>query len=182
VKPKARERTSPTGALQLLMRGGLSAHDAADRLNTGLRTDKCHLCCNGNPLPVRYIVTSLVVIAQTDTDGHWRADIVSSTREAWVKSPDAYVFELEADELRALLPRQELRQDSDRQADGEHRKRSRTHEEIRQFGAGKWPEGWKHVETKDFIDAARKDEEFKRRVNPFPKRDQFLRALGRRKD
>jgi hypothetical protein len=52
-------RCSPTEALCLLMGGGLSAHDAADRLNTGMRTKKCRLWCDGNELPVAYIVTSL---------------------------------------------------------------------------------------------------------------------------
>ena len=61
------------------------------------------------------------------------------------------------------------------------RKGSRVQDEIRRFAARKWPGGYKSVETKDIIKAANEDEEFKKAVDPFPKRDQFLRALGRRK-
>jgi hypothetical protein len=61
------------------------------------------------------------------------------------------------------------------------RKGSRAQVAIRQFAARKWPGGHEQIETKDIIDAACKDEELKRNVDPFPRRDQFLRALGRRK-
>src|SRR4029077_356435 len=97
-------RLSPTEALCLLMASGLSAYDAADRLNTGMRTTKCRLWCGGNELPVAYIVTSLLVVARTEADGRWRADVVSSTREAWEKPAASYVFEFEADEVQVLLP------------------------------------------------------------------------------
>jgi hypothetical protein len=86
------------------MGGGLSAHDTADRLNMGMRTKKCRLWCDGNELPVAYIVTSLRVVARTEAVGRWRADVVSSTREAWEKPAASYVFEFEADEVKALLP------------------------------------------------------------------------------
>ena len=95
-------RLSPTEALCLLMGGGLSAHDAADRLNTGMRTKKCRLWCDGNELPVAYIVTSLVVVARTEADGRWRADVVSSTREAWEHPLDYYCFEFDAGQVKAL--------------------------------------------------------------------------------
>ena len=97
-------RLSPTEALCLLMASGLSAHDAADRLNTGIRTNKCRLWCDGNMVPVAYIVTSLVAVARTEADDRWRADVVSSTREPWEKPAASYVFEFEAVEVKALLP------------------------------------------------------------------------------
>ena len=84
------------------MGGGLSAHDAADRLNTGMRTKKCRLWCDGNELPVAYLVTSLLVVARPEADGRWRADVVSSTLKAWEKPAASYVFEFEVDEVTAL--------------------------------------------------------------------------------
>jgi hypothetical protein len=87
-------RHSPTTVLRLLIAEGLSAPEAADRLNTEIRTNKRRLWCNGNLLPVDYIVTSLVVVARPEADGRWRADVVSSRNEAWQQPPDFYVFEL----------------------------------------------------------------------------------------
>lgn len=186
-KVKARpEGLSPTEALRLLMTGGLAARVAADRLNTWMRTEepeKCHVWCNGTLLPPDYVATSLVVVEK----GRWRADVVSSTREAWEKSRDAYVFEFDADEVRALLPRQE----TDRQADEKartddkpkRRRKSREQEAIRQWADTKWPDGYEHIELREIIFAAKHDKEFKKKFpSSFPERTKFSRALDRRKD
>jgi hypothetical protein len=61
------------------------------------------------------------------------------------------------------------------------RNEPREYEEIRQFAARKWPRGYEHIATRDIIATANLDEEFKEKVDPFPSRYQFERALGRRK-
>src|SRR6266480_2342793 len=94
----------PTGALRLMLSSdpNRSIHDAAKDLTDWTHRNKCRLWCNGNLLPPDYIATSLMIVARIEADGRPRADVVSSTREAWVRQ--AYNFELDADEIRALLP------------------------------------------------------------------------------
>jgi hypothetical protein len=203
-------RRSPTEALSLLMGDGLSAHEAADRLNTGMRTKKCRLWCDGNELPVAYIVTSLLVVARTEADGRWRADVGSSTREAWEKPAASYVFEFEADEVNALLPptpepplapkpkpkkfnrarRRPKPPESEKAKPPEATlpapkqptaSKSRAQEACRQFAVRKYPHGYNSIETSVIMHEADLDKEFKQTVVPFPKRDVWLRALGRRK-
>jgi len=211
---------STTEALCLLMGGGLSVHDAVDRLNTGIRTKKCRLWCDGNELPVAYIVSSLVVVARTEADGRWRADVVSSTREAWEKPAASYVFEFEADEVKAMLaptpepqpeplppakpqPNKKVKRarrsrrrkpkppESDKAKPPEakppapkqpHASKSREQEACRQFAVRKYPHGYNSIRTSVIMHAADLDKEFKQTVVPFPKRDVWLRALGRRRD
>ena len=211
-------RLSPTEALCLLMASGLSAHDAADRLNTGIRTNKCRLWCDGNMVPVAYIVTSLVAVARTEADDRWRADVVSSTREPWEKPAASYVFEFEAVEVKALLPptpepqpeppaapKPQPKKKVKRARRGRRSKpkppeseakppeatppapkkptasKSREQEACRQFAVRKYPHGYNTIRTSVIMHAADLDEEFRQRVVPFPKRDVWLRALGRRK-
>jgi hypothetical protein len=212
------ERLSPTEALCLLKGGGLSAHDAADRLNTGMRTNKCQLWCDGKVVPVAYTVTSLLVVARTEADGRWRAEVVSSTREAWEKAAASYVFEFEADEVKALLPTTAGPQrepppapepePKDKKLAGRRRRRkpkpseaekkqveamppapklptasrSREQEACRHFAVRKYPRGYNSIRTSVIMHAADLDREFKQTVVPFPKRDVWLRALGRRKN
>lgn len=208
-------RCSPTEAVCLLMGGGLSAHDTADRLNMGMRTKKCRLWCDGNELPVAYIVTSLRVVARTEAVGRWRADVVSSTREAWEKPAASYVFEFEADEVKALLPptpepppapkpqpkkkvkrARRRRRRKPKPPESEKAKppeatppapkqptasKSREQEACRQFADRMYPHGYNSIRTSVIMHAADLDKEFKQTVAPFPKRDVWLRALGRRK-
>ena len=198
-------RLLPTEAWCLLMGGGLSAHDAADRLNTGMRTKKCRLWCDGNELSVAYIVTSLLVVARTEADG-LRANVVSSTREAWEKPASSYVFEFEADEVTALLlptpepqpapppvPEPEPKKKVKRARRRRRRKlkppapeqptagKSREQDACKQFAARKYPHGYNSIRTSVIMHAAGLDKEFKQTVVPFPKRDVWLRALDRRK-
>src|SRR5262245_554803 len=97
-------RISPTKALHILMAEGLSGHDAADRLNTAARTNKCRLWCNGEVVPVDYVVTSLAVVARTEADSRWRADIVSTRHMAWEEPAGSYVLEFDTEGVKALLP------------------------------------------------------------------------------
>jgi hypothetical protein len=208
------DHLSPTEALCLLMGGGLSAADAADRLNTGMRTNKCRLWCDGNVVPVAYIVTSLLVVARTEADDRWRADVVSSTREAWKKPAASYVFEFEADEVKALRPPtpepppppepepkkkvkriRRRRRRKPKPPESEKARppeatppapnqsiasKSRAQEAIRQFAARAFPHGTDGIELRDLIKAANDDKQFTQTVKPFPHREVFARALGRR--
>jgi hypothetical protein len=212
-------RLSPTEALCLLMGGGLSAHDAADRLNTGMHTNKCRLWCDGNLLLPDYIATSLIVVAKLEAHGRWRADVVSSTREAWEKPAASYVFEFKADEVKALLPptpepqpepppapkpppkkkvkrARRRRRRKPKPPESEKAKpseatppapkqptasKSREQAACRQFAVRKYPHGYNSIRTSVIMHDADLDKEFKQTVVPFPKRDVWLRALGRRK-
>jgi hypothetical protein len=62
---------------------------------------------------------------------------------------------------------------------GKYKKREQ--ELIRELAEERWPGGaWEHVRTPLIIETL--DKEFKDRGLPVPERDQYLRALGRRKD
>ena len=99
---KKKARISPTDALRIFL-PELSAHEAALQLTLAVHGNKCQLWCNGNLLPVDYVANSLRVVARTEPDGRWRAEVVSSVREAW--EGKVYSFEFDADEVTALLPR-----------------------------------------------------------------------------
>jgi hypothetical protein len=96
---EAPERIPPSEALRLLL-PELSAREAALQLS-----NKCRLWCNDNLLPADYVANSLRVVARTDANRRWRADVVSSVREAW--EDKVYNFEFDAEEVRALLRRAE---------------------------------------------------------------------------
>ena len=100
--PRPISPIAPTEALKLLLESKFSIHAAAARLTTAIRTNECRLWCNENLLPPDYIAMSLMIVGRTEADGRPRADVVSSAREAWVQQ--AYNFELDTDEVRALLP------------------------------------------------------------------------------
>ena len=179
-----------------------------------MRTNKCRLWCDGNVVSVAYIVTSLVAVARTEADDRWRADIVSSTGEVWEKPAASYVFEFEADEVKALLPSPPEPQPEppvapkpqpkkkvkgarirrgrkSKPPESEQAKppvpkqptasKSREQEACRQFAVRTHPRGYNSIRTSVIMHAAELDKEFKKTVGPFPKRDVWLRALGRRK-
>jgi hypothetical protein len=189
-------RCSETEALGLL-RPAFEPMEAADRLTQAVHRNM-RLYCDGEIVPANFR-KRLMVVAKPDPDGRWTAAIVSAVREAWerpteevtgeleftgiedvygdlvfkevIKPP--YQWEFDADEVKALLllpPPPPGR-----------RKEPPEYEEIRQFAARKWPNGYEDVKTSHIIDAANKDKKFKERVSPFPSRYQFERALGRRK-
>jgi hypothetical protein len=97
---------SPTEALKLVLSRdpNRSIHEAAKDLTEWVHGNNCRLWCNGNLLHPRYITISLKIVAETEADDRPRAEVVSSTREAWDDPPAAYAFELDADEMRTLLP------------------------------------------------------------------------------
>jgi hypothetical protein len=59
--------------------------------------------------------------------------------------------------------------------------KSRPQEACRQFVARKYPHGYDLIGTTVIMHAAEHNKEFKQTVVPFPNRDVWLRALGRRK-
>jgi hypothetical protein len=59
--------------------------------------------------------------------------------------------------------------------------KSPAQEACERFVARKYPQGWSSIKTSVIMHDAQLDEEFKRTVLPFPLRDVWLRALGRRK-
>jgi hypothetical protein len=102
--PRPISPISPTEALKLVLSQdpNRSIHDAVQDLNEWIRRNWCRLW-GDKLLSPDYIATSLMIVARTEADGRPRADVVSSAREAW--DPQAYNFELEADEVRAVLAR-----------------------------------------------------------------------------
>jgi|SRR6516165_10301934 hypothetical protein len=59
--------------------------------------------------------------------------------------------------------------------------RLRIQEACRQFAAEKYPDGYTHIALRVIMHDAEVDKKFKRTVVPFPERDVWSRALGRRK-
>jgi hypothetical protein len=126
----------------------------------------------------------LALRSQPDTRAEAaQATAISAIQMAEAATAEATSARAEADkagtEAQAARERAEA---APHQGQAARRKGSRVQDEIRRFAARKWPDGHEHRETKDIIKAANEDDEFKKAVDPFPKRDQFLRALGRRKD
>lgn len=96
-------RISPTEALHILIRGGLSPDRAAVRLTNALHSnDPCRLWGNGKL--IEFQAMTLMVVPIRGDDGRWTgtADIASAAREPWDKP--SYRWEFDADEVRALLP------------------------------------------------------------------------------
>jgi len=188
-------RCTPTEALELLMRGGLSAPDAAERLTDAIhnKDNPCRLHCDG--VEVERHIAKTIKVVEIKNDGRWTARIASAVREAWerptdeelsgreftgieiygdlvfqevVKSP--YRWEFEIDQVKALVATPPTKPDTK----ARQRKRLRTHEKIKDFAAQKWPDGYEHVEDRALVkvvgDALGE------------KRDTILRALGRRAD
>ncbi len=160
--PRPEGRISPTKALKILMTY-YKAPDAAVELTLATQRERCGLWCNGNFLSSTYIVEAGLKVVAERHKGRWKAKVVSS--QAWEHPPKYYRWKFDENEVAALLPGGSPAQD-----------------EIKRFVARKWPGGeWNDLGTGVIIKAAEKDDEFKKTVNPFPNRDVFLRALGRRK-
>jgi len=117
------ERCSPTEALELLMRGGLSAPAAAKRLTDAIHDpDICRLWCDCKLVKPHFAVRLMVEPRYDEDEGRWMARIVSAVGEAWEK-PDKpvykwgtkdeleaapYDWKLDVDEVKALRPQPEL--------------------------------------------------------------------------
>jgi hypothetical protein len=197
------ERCSPTEALELLMRAGLSASDAAERLTDAIhnKDNPCRLHCDGVEVE-RHIAKTIKVVA-SENDGRWTARVGSAVREAWERPTDEevtgkeftgievygdlvfqevvkppYRWEFEIDQVKALVATPPTKLDTKAPAAAEsvttvQRKRLRTHEKIKEFAAQEWPDGYEHVEDRDLVKV----------VGDAlgAKRDTILRALGRRR-
>ena len=72
-----------------------------------------------------------------------------------------------------------LKSSEHRPEDKSRKRGSRKQEAIKQTASEKWPHGYESVETGEIIKAV--GDSLKARGIPVPKRDTFLRALGRRK-
>jgi len=104
VKKQAQKRITPTEALHILMDGGLTAHAAAWRLDQAVKTNECRLWHHpadeaapdyfDEPVPPDYAAQVLTIVAHVDADVPFRA-------RTWI-------FEFDADEVRALLSRAKL--------------------------------------------------------------------------
>ena len=167
-------RITPTDALQILLRASQQPDDAALQLTMAMRGNECRLWCNDSPVATKIKLT-LAVEARAEPDGRWGATIVSIAREAWEHPRDYYLWEFDDNEVAALLP-----PPSDRAADDEPRRTgSREQDLIRQIADEKWPDGWEYIGTGQIMKIV--GNKLKERGLPVPKRDVFLRALGRRK-
>jgi hypothetical protein len=168
-------RCSPTEALALLA-PELSPMAAAEEITRAIRNNKCRVRCD-NDVIKPHIAAIARVVPKLENDARWIADIESTGPGlGW---PRGLNWKLEIDEVIAL----KLQLQSTTVAPtGRRSKGSRTQEEIRKFAAKEFGDaGWEGVATSGIIQAANLDQEFKRRVRPFPNRSTFERALGRKK-
>jgi hypothetical protein len=97
-------RISVVEALEILQ-PAYPPPDAAVRLTQATHTNKCRLWCDGNLLAPGYIARALKIVVDVEKDGRWQGDVVSGTRglgEWW--EPGQYRWELDAAEVKALLP------------------------------------------------------------------------------
>jgi len=101
--PRPGSPISLNGALRLVL--SLQPDWAIDRIaqdfTNWVRGRYCRLWCNGNLVPASFSSTSLVMVARVDADGP-HLEAVPAGGIGW--DPMAYTFELDADEIRALLP------------------------------------------------------------------------------
>jgi len=112
VKKQAQKRITPTEALHILMGGGLSAHAAAARLDQAVKTNECRLWHHhadeaapdyfDEPVPPDYAAQMLTIVAHVEADGRWQGQVVG------VPYKHPWIFEFDADEVRALLSRAKL--------------------------------------------------------------------------
>jgi hypothetical protein len=175
---KAGERISPTHALEILMTQ-MTPPAAAKRLTEALHNYDCHIWRNGE-LVRREDVAHLYVLETCDDadPDRWYATVAD---DRWDAVPAEYEFD--ADEISSLLPRQKSRQEPGRKSTGkQHRKLSPVQVEIKRWADNRWPDGHDHIVMRYIIAEARDDKEFRKKFPGlhFPKRDHFLRALGRR--
>ena len=114
MKKQAQKRITPTEALHILMDGGLAAHAAAWRLDQAVKTNECRLWHHPDPadeaapdyfdepVPPNYAAQMLTIVAHVDADGRWQGQVRGVPYEP------PWIFEFDADEVRALLSRAKL--------------------------------------------------------------------------
>jgi hypothetical protein len=146
-------RISPTEALQLLL-PAYKAPDAAAALTEAAYRNRCRLWCNDGLLGADYIATALKIVARPEADGRWRAEVVSTAREAWEHPPDHYRFELDEAEVRTLLPEQKPRKKPGRKPTANWP--DRIYRELRRIGRKRARElenfGQLRSDLEDFLD------------------------------
>ena len=113
MKKQAQKRITPTEALHILMDGGLTAHGAAARLDQAVKTNECRLWHHpadeatpdyfDEPVPPDYAAQCLTIVAHVEADGRWQRQVRGVPFRPWT-----WIFEFDADAVRALLSRAKL--------------------------------------------------------------------------
>lgn len=99
-------RCPPTEALALLV-PKLSGMEAAEKITRAIRENRCRLICD-NTVVKSHIAAIATVVPKLEPDGRWIADIESTGPGlGWARGLN---WELEVDEVMALLPNQKPRQ------------------------------------------------------------------------
>jgi hypothetical protein len=144
-------------------------HRAVELMIAALRDNSARLWCNDVVVDPNFIRTHLVVRTQLAADGRWSAKIEP------IRALDGgpFTWQVDLHEIDALKPSEHRPEDKSR------KRGSRNQEAIKQTASEKWPHGYESVETGEIIKAV--GDSLKARGIPVPKRDTFLRALGRRK-
>jgi hypothetical protein len=103
--PRPISPISPTDALKSVLSRdpNRSIHDVAQDLTEWIRRNRCRLWCNDNLVPPHFTATSLIMVARTEADGRPRVDVVPAGGVGWAGSQKTFTFELDADDVRALL-------------------------------------------------------------------------------
>jgi hypothetical protein len=154
----------------------LEAYDppvAARKLEDALLDGRARLYCNGRCLGSGYVAAQVRVVAELfdprDPDSpiditeptsatQWRCVVRPKGPVGW----ESLVYAWEVEGVEGLWP-----------------KRSRGQEHILAVAAELWPNGQGHIENRQIIKDV--SDALKRRRQPVPGRDVFLRALRRRK-
>jgi hypothetical protein len=101
--PRPHSPVWPTGALKLALSQlpDRSIDKIAQNFTNWVRGGDCRLWCNGKLVPPSFSTTSLVMVAREEVHGP-HLDVMPAGGVGW--DPMAYEFELDADEICALLP------------------------------------------------------------------------------
>lgn len=183
------------------LRPALGPHDAIDEMNKAmLRDDKgARLFCNGRVVDPNFIRDHLVVKGpgSRKANGRRRRNAQIVATQALKKPVEKYTWKLDDRQIEALLPQQELERPwptisgsvnwsppailAPAAPPSTHRQPSTRHEACREFAIKEYGEDWVNVATPVIIKAADNDEEFKKKVKPFPSPSTWARSLGRKK-
>jgi hypothetical protein len=143
---------SPTASQRVWLEHWLAEHPEREELAEAFWSEQHQLYWGGDRL----------LIVARPVRGH-----LATAAAAW-----GYAFYCWLPNLQLRWP--ELWPEPERQ-----RKGSREQQLIREIADDEWPDGWDHVSTAVLI--KRVGDRLKERGEPVPKRDKFLRGLGRRK-
>jgi hypothetical protein len=202
-KTAARGKISIEEAFHKLM-PALGPHGAVDEMNKAmLRDDKgARLFCNDRVVDPNFIRDHLIVKGpgsrRADGRRRRRTEIVAT--RALEEPVEAYTWEVDSKQIEALLPQPELERPwptvsgsvnwsppailapaTPLSTTATHRPPSTRHEACRAFAIKGFGEDWVNVATPVIIKAAEKDEDFCKKVKPFPSPSTWARSLGRKK-